>query len=238
MKKLSMIAVMLLVGCISAFAQPKLVIEGGDTYDWGTIKQPKEPLKATIKLRNEGTDTLKITDVKPGCGCTTAPLDKNVLLPNETATMSVTLNVGSSGGHINKVIRVMSNDPINKDRTISLKANIFLPFTVTPIYFNYPGAEVGKESSAIVKVKNNTETTVHFTGVEPTPATMIVGMNNKTEIKPGEEIDVTTKITPVKAGSLSVTLRIKTDDKDMPVITISGWGQVKESPILNNMEAK
>ena len=123
MKKLMMIAAMICIASISAFAQPKLVIQGGDTHDWGTVKQPKEPLKAVVVIRNDGTDTLKISDVKPGCGCTTAPLDKKVLLPGEQTNMNVTLNVGSSSGNVHKTVRISSNDPINKDRILSLKAN-------------------------------------------------------------------------------------------------------------------
>lgn len=59
-----------------AFAQPKISIQGGDTQDWGKVKPKDSPLKASIKITNEGSEELKISDVRPGCGCTTAPLDK------------------------------------------------------------------------------------------------------------------------------------------------------------------
>lgn len=238
MKKLMMIAAMMCIASITAFAQPKLVIEGGDTHDWGTVKQPKDPLKATVVIRNDGTDTLKISDVKPGCGCTSAPLDKKVLMPGEQTNMNVTLNVGTSSGNVHKTIRISSNDPINKDRILSLKAFIFTTFTVTPSYFNYLNAQVGIESISTVKIKNNTQNVINIKAIETNPVSMVTNIANKKTIQPGEEFEVVSRVTPNKTGGINTSLKIVTDNPDMPTISISGWGQVKESPVLNNIEAR
>src|SRR5438552_3085670 len=76
--------------------KPKLVVVGGDTVDWG--KRGPGVLKHTIKLTNAGGDTLKIAGVHPSCGCTTAPLDRNVLLTGDTATIDVKVDVPAASG--------------------------------------------------------------------------------------------------------------------------------------------
>ena len=54
---------------VGALAQPKLEVIGGETYDWGKVKPPKEGhLEAEIKMKNVGDRSMKITDVRPGCG--------------------------------------------------------------------------------------------------------------------------------------------------------------------------
>ena len=49
---------------LGLLSQPKIMIEGGDVVDWGTIKDQEEPLKTKIKILNIGNDTLRITSVK------------------------------------------------------------------------------------------------------------------------------------------------------------------------------
>ena len=46
------LALMIFAGSF-AYAQPKLTIIGGDTHDWGKVKPKDDPLKATIKIKNE-----------------------------------------------------------------------------------------------------------------------------------------------------------------------------------------
>ncbi len=101
------------------FAQPKIEIVGGDTYDWGTVKRTDDPLRAKIKIKNVGTEVLKITEVKPGCGCTTAPLDKNELKPGEEASLDVTLRITGYQGNVTKKCQNSLERP-NKSKQISL----------------------------------------------------------------------------------------------------------------------
>jgi hypothetical protein len=48
------------ISVISAFAQPKIEILGGDTYNWGEIRPNQSPLRAKVQLKNVGKETLKI----------------------------------------------------------------------------------------------------------------------------------------------------------------------------------
>src|SRR3989339_284691 len=102
-----------IVFCFSAFvalAQPKIEIIGGDTYNWGQVKENQNPLKAKVQIKNAGTEKLIINEVKPTCGCTTAPLDKSELSAGEIATLDISLRISGHGNDISKSVKINSND--------------------------------------------------------------------------------------------------------------------------------
>ncbi|MFM7339494.1 MAG: DUF1573 domain-containing protein, partial [Bacteroidota bacterium] len=148
------LALMIFAGSF-AYAQPKLTIIGGDTHDWGKVKPKDDPLKATIKIKNEGNELLKISDVRPGCGCTTAPLDKKELNPGEIASMDVTLKLGATSGMMTKSITINSNDPQSATKVLYLKADVVRPIQILPTqYFSFGEMTVGTKSEAKLIIKN------------------------------------------------------------------------------------
>ncbi|MBI3259067.1 MAG: DUF1573 domain-containing protein, partial [Ignavibacteriae bacterium] len=113
MKYVVYFAALFVAAASIAIAQPKIEIVGGDTHDWGKVKAKDSPLKAVVKLKNVGSELLKITEVHPGCGCTkTAELDKKELKPGEIATTEISLNLGTSSGQLTKTVAITSNDPV------------------------------------------------------------------------------------------------------------------------------
>lgn len=234
MKKLIFLVTFFLFS-ILIFAQPKLEIVGGDTYNWGTVKPTDDPLKAKVKIRNAGSKLLKITEVKPGCGCTTAPLDKSELNPGEEATLDITLRIGGAGNQVTKSIRISSNDPTEPNKYLFLKATVFHPISLSPTqYFTFNEMTVGKESTAKLTLKNNTDHEVKLSNVEFTPADLSLNLPKEKILKPGETFDLIAKVIPQKKGYFNCTVKIKTTDPDMKELVIPGYGNVKESPIFNN----
>jgi hypothetical protein len=94
-----------------------------DYWDFGSI-----PLNAVVThdfpIKNEGTDTLVITAVKPTCGCTTAPLESDRIAPGEVENLHVQLNTKKLNGLVNKFINIECNDPISPYLRISFRAVI------------------------------------------------------------------------------------------------------------------
>lgn len=234
MKKIMFLAAMLLLPVLM-LAQPKIEIVGGDSYDWGTVKANQDPLKAKIKIKNAGNEVLKITEVKPGCGCTTAPLDKNELKPGEEATLDVTLRIAGYQGNVTKSVRIASNDPANPNKYLYLKANIFVPISVKPTtYFAFNEMTVGKEATAKVTITNNTDETITITPEQVVPENMNVNIPKKLVLKGGESFEVVAKVIPDKKGYFNCSIKLKTSYPDQKEIFIPGYGNVKESPLYNN----
>lgn len=210
----------------SAFAQPKFDIEGGFTYDWGKVKPADSPLKAKVKFMNRGTDTLKITEVKPGCGCTTAPLDKNNIEPGGFATLDVTLNVGSNTGDVTKSITIKTNDPEKSMTSLMLKANVFVPITIFPRYLSFNKLYTNEETIAKVVITNNIDKPIKFTKIVSEPANMVINLKEGYVLKPKESLPLEAKITPDQPGRLSAKVTITTDNGEMQTFDITGWGNI------------
>lgn len=234
MKKLIVLGTFFLFSTL-IFAQPKLEIVGGDTYNWGTVKPTDDPLKTKVKIKNTGTELLKISEVKPGCGCTTAPLDKSELQPGEEATLDITLRIGGAGNEVTKSIRISSNDPKDPNKYLFLKATVFHPISLSPTqYFTFNEMTVGKESTAKLTMKNNTDHEVKLSNVEFTPADLSLNLPKEKILKPGETFELIAKVIPQKKGYFNCSVKIKTTDLDMKELVVPGYGNVKESPIFNN----
>ena len=188
-----------------------------------------------MQLKNTGDEKLIISNVKPSCGCTTAPLDKTELNPGEIATMDVSVVISPHAGPIEKSIRVSTNDKTQPETNITLKADIFLALEVKPTnYFVFGEMKVGEETTAKVTIKNSSKEDVTFSNFDVTPPSMITNLTGNIVLKPGDEREVTAKAKPDKKGYFNCTVKMKTTCVDFPELSIPGYGSVAESPIFNN----
>jgi len=215
------------VGSFALMAQPKLEIEGGNTYDWGKVNQKDSPLKTSVKIYNKGTDTLHITKVKATCGCTTAPLDKDRIAPGEYATLDITLRVSSYSGSIGKTINISSNDPNNANISYSLRADVFTPITLNPKYIRMYDIATNQESSASITLNNNTDKDIILKKTEIKLDGLILDVKDDTVIPANKELTINAKYTPAKDGPFYGSLKFTTDSEEVPYIDVTVRGSAK-----------
>jgi hypothetical protein len=217
--------VVLLLGYMFAYTQPKIHIEGNDVYDWGKIDPKGKPLTAKVKIFNQGTDTLKISEVKPTCGCTTAPLDKNNIEPYGYATLDITLTV-SDDGPIHKSIGITSNDTKTPTKNLSLKADIVRPIGLSPRFLSFSNMELNKVTIAKSVITNNTNKTIRIKDVVAEPKELAINIKKNTKILPNKTIMLEVRFTPRTLSFLSGKVTLKTDVKDMEDVEISVAGNM------------
>ncbi len=210
----------------------KLEIVGGDTYNWNDVKPKDSPLKGTVKLKNIGTETLIISEVKPGCGCTTKKLEKDTIPPGDEAALDITLNIGSTPGPVTKSVRISSNDP-KSPKQLYLKCNVVTPLNIIPANISLRDMVVGVESTTMVTIKNTSNTEVDLYDFKVSEGAAI-NTQGTVKLKPNESVDIQIKVKPEKAGYMGITLDCKTSNPEQMSIHVRGGGQVKESPILNS----
>ena len=224
------LALMIFAGSF-AFAQPKITIIGGDTHDWGKVKPKDDPLKATIKIKNEGNELLKISDVRPGCGCTTAPLDKKELNPGEIASMDVTLKLGATSGMMTKSITINSNDPQSATKVLYLKADVVRPIQILPTqYFSFGEMTVGTKSEAKLIIKNTSTQDIVLSDFESL-AGITLNLTKPTTIPGGGEVELIAKVTPNDKGYFNGVVKMKTNHPDYASLDIIAYGNVKPSVV-------
>ena len=212
---------------VSANAQGKIDVVGGDTYDWGKVV-PGD-LTTTIEIRNSGDSVLKIDRVQPGCGCTAAPIDKSVLAPGEIGKISVKLDAKNRSGALHKIITVYSDDPTMPAKVINLKAEIkpVLEFRPTE-WFLLTDAKVGVETASSVRVVNTGDAPFTIYPPEFASGNFKVRFNikEKQELKPGEEVEITAYVTPQTAGAMNGMIVLKTSTKEYPSKELTVYGTV------------
>jgi hypothetical protein len=231
MKK-SILVLLFLLSISIVYSQPKLEIVGGNTYNWGKVYPKNSPLSTKITIKNTGNELLKVVEVKPGCGCTTAPIQKNELKPNETTTIDVNLNITSYTGDIVKSVRITTNDPSSPDTYLYLKANVFRPIIITP--GNYLGKSViytGTETNFEYKLKNITDKPINIKEVTFSPAEAKIDIKKGDVLPPNQERAFTIKFYAKDKGRLNGNLHLKTDYTDDADINIFFYGNITEPPV-------
>ena len=86
---------------------PVMVIQGGDTHDFGAIEYGK-PVEYVFAFENTGNAPLTILDAATSCGCTTPQWTKEPVLPGAKGEVKVRFN-GVGSGKIKKSITLTTN---------------------------------------------------------------------------------------------------------------------------------
>ena len=253
-----------IVTTVTAFAQPKLEVIGGDTYDWGKVKPPKEGyLEATIQMKHTGDKAGRITEVRPGCGCTKTDPDKYDLKPGEVSTMKVKLNISpTQSGSLTKSITLSwadlaGNDALKAFRSngtvvpsgadtnirtgyLYLKADVqreisFMPST----YFSFNDLKIGVEATSKIEFVNNSDGDVTLSDWK-TEGGLVVNHTGRVVVKAKGKLEIVGKIVPSAKGNYSGGVKFKTTHPDNQEVDLRAYGFVQEStsPVFQNGSVK
>lgn len=222
-----------------AFGQPKFTIVGGDEYNWGDVTPKASPLKASIALKNEGSEVLIIQSVKPGCGCSAAKPNKDTLAPGESSTMDVEFNISNYTGVTSKSIAIETNDPNRSKVFFRITANVNRAIIIKPgPYMPFKELKVGEESASTVYIKNNSNADIVFSDLKVEPPIIKLTIPTTFTLKPDQEIEITGRMLAKEAGYHSSKILLKTNHPDYPTFEIPAYGHAADSPIFNNPEKK
>jgi hypothetical protein len=216
----------------AAFAQGTIEVVGGDTYDWGSVAPSK--LKTVIEVKNTGSDTLNITNVRPSCGCTTAPIDKNLLLPGESGKINVEIDMTTRTGPTTKTITVYSNDPKNPAQIIYLKADVKRAMVFVPAeYFLIANGKVGEEAMSSVRITNSGSEDFTLFPPEFVQGNVRVrfDMKDKVTLKPTEEFELKAYVTPLEAGSANGIVRMKSTSSEYQSFDLPVYGSIAAAAV-------
>lgn len=149
-------------------------------------------------FHSRGTDSLKILNVKPGCGCTKAPLKKEVVAAGDSTEVELvfTSNKGAKG-NVGKSATVTCNDPDRGTFQLTFKGKNFTdPDSLTPLTLSegelvINGQSHSKEAKLIVKNVSASAVKLHLVSQ---PAGYLKVEVPNSEIQPGKEKEIKVKI--------------------------------------------
>ena len=118
MKKLFVIAMMLVCGLTVALAQKPAEIKFDKlTHDFGTFYEKSPVVTCVFTYTNVGEEPLIINQAIASCGCTVPEYTKTPVKPGEKGEIKVTYNgTGKFPGHFKKSITVRTNGAVEMTR--------------------------------------------------------------------------------------------------------------------------
>lgn len=98
----------------------ELIIFEKETYDFGDLNEGDEA-NAEFVFKNNTSETIVITNVRPSCGCTTPFFSKDPIAPGETGVIHASYGTKGRPGYFNK--RITVNTSVG-DKNIWIKGNV------------------------------------------------------------------------------------------------------------------
>lgn len=211
-------------------AQPRLQMQ--KEQDWGSVTPEGaitnvQSVKARIPIKNIGDKQLVITSVRPQCGCTTAPIEKDTLQPGEETAMNVTLNLPSGSGKISKYVTVFANDSVGS-HVLQLRAEIQRPIQLSSSFLGFNAGVAGQPTRATVTVNTFVDRPVTIRPVPLTDGLRVVSAATMTSEK-GRPVTVEVEYVPTKKGPFTVQLKLETSLENYETLELTGYGAAAEA---------
>lgn len=110
-------------GVLAQKKRPQIKFDSKD-YDYGKIKEEAGPATGKFYFTNTGNDTLRILNVKPGCGCTTSNYTKGPIKPGKRGEIEATYDPKNRPGPFSKSITVTTNDSAQQTIQLVIKGEV------------------------------------------------------------------------------------------------------------------
>jgi hypothetical protein len=162
-------------------------------WDFGYIPQGGS-VSHIFKVRNIGEDTLIIVRVRAGCGCTSVPLSKDRLAPDETANLEAIFNSEKiRKGKTSKSIQIISNDPTKPFQDLHFTArvgetNSLVKLTPEDVCFDSIHQE--KETKRRLTVENISREKLSVELIDE-PKNFVELSLKERSLQPGEKVEIT-----------------------------------------------
>ena len=222
---LFIITLILLVFATGLFAQPKIQVLPGTTLDLGD-KYVGQKAETIVTIKNVGNDTLKISEVKAGCGCTATMMSDKILAPLDSGKLSITFNTQGYGGQkVNKQVFVSSNDTSSPRVVINFSANVMNVLSLAPQVLNFDNSKADSTYTKSVTISNPSKQPIKILSVE-TKSELIKVSLMKNQLMPGEQTQLQAVFHTKKAGTYNGVIELVTDHPVIPKFEVKFFAWV------------
>lgn len=206
-------------------AQPRLQMQS--VVDWGVVTPrgsltKQQTVQYRVPIKNTGDKTLVFSSVRPQCGCTTAPLERDTLKPGEETGMNITLTLPAGSGVIDKYVTVYSNDSAGA-HVVKLRAEVQRPLQLSSSFLGFNQGRVGEPTRSKISLTSFVDEPVTLTLMPLTSGLTVIGPASVIAQK-NVPVPIEVEYTPVKTGVFNVQMKITTTLADYDTIELTGYG--------------
>lgn len=225
MKKIYIALVLFFVLPLAAsrlFAQPKVTVVGGTEVNLGDV-HTDITAKKLITIKNDGNDTLIISEVSSTCGCTAALMSNDHILPGDSAILSISFDGKQFNGPVRRTVSFKSNDPTQERVRIAFDANVIKTLTIQPEYVTFNRVSIDSSLVQQFLLRNNSQETIRLLSVTSTKD-VVIAKARKTILKPNDTTFVDCTFRPTTLGTVSGNIIVETDHPKVKTVSIRFFG--------------
>lgn len=218
-----------------AAAQGRIVFDA-TTHAFGTIPEGEQATHA-FTFRNTGDAPLRLTDVRPSCGCTTPEWPREAVAPGETGTITVVYDSEGRPGPFHKSVVVLSDgEPSQVNLQIEghveperltggdLQGNLLVDAEVADFHF----VEQGRALHHTFRLQNNGERPIRIQEARYDHQYLQAAVPPR-PLFPGDVIDFTVHLTPADlevGATFDYPVVLVTDDETQPIKSLRLTGRL------------
>jgi hypothetical protein len=191
------------------YGQAKFNLVGGIKFDFGEVNLGTT-VQRILTIKNDGTDTLIITNVSASCGCTGTLLSNDHITPGDSGALSISFNSKKFSGKVEKAVTMNTNDPQNKKVRIIFVANIVTILEFEPEYLFFR-SKPDSETTQMLTLKNSSPEPLRILSVKSDLESVSLSVSEN-EIEPGKIAKLTASLHPRAPGTIKGNIEIKTDN--------------------------
>lgn len=121
------------------------------TYREIRVPANQKEVLADYGFKNTGTDRVDISSMQSSCGCTSAKVDSNQILPGQTGAVHVRFDIGGRKGEQVKGVIVRTSD--RAKQTLTLRALIQEPVAFSQKEFVWASGTPATPKESIIEVE-------------------------------------------------------------------------------------
>lgn len=194
---------------VSVFSQPKIKVSES-VFDIGDYYQGQKA-ERLLTVKNVGTDTLRISEVKAQCGCTATMMTEKTLAPNQEGKLSITFDTHNQAGKVTKQVYISSNDAAAPKTTVQFTANVMQVLNLTPSFLSFDNSKADSTYTRMVTVANPSQKqSIKILSVD-TKSDMLKATIMKSQLMPGEQTQLQAVFHPNKSGTFQGSIELLTD---------------------------
>lgn len=191
-----LILLLLAMGSTKLSAAPRMSI-AEKSFDFGFSPQNAK-LSHIFWLKAEGTDSLKILKVIPGCGCTKAPLESNHLAGGDSTRLEIIFSTGKRSGQVSKSPSIQTS-AAGPDQRVRIVTNIITrPDSTYPVIIKPYKLTIGQFAD---KPRKELSFTIENVSKDEIPIRLIAHPSDLFDV------DLPTTIAPRSSAKCSLALK-------------------------------
>lgn len=204
---------------------------GATTHDFGVVPRGAQ-LKHSFKITNIYKEPLQITQVRVSCSCLTATPSTNLLMPNDTATLDISMDGRQFTGAKTIRIYVSVGPKYISTATLTVTANARQDVVFTPSEVDFGNVARGQTPTRTIDVEYTGALEWKVTEINKSPGTPF---DLKVDVLPapanqpprrGYRIFATLKA-DAPAGPFKQEIILKTNDAASPLLTFNVAGTIQ-----------